>query len=111
MPALSPPDDPDFEPDPERVMAGAMAFANNACLVCHGMNAIGGGAAPDLRYSPVILSREGFRSVTRDGALKASGMPPSPRLSDMDLENIRHYLRMRARETTLTAQSPKSQGN
>ncbi len=96
MPVLTPPADPDFKPDPERVMAGAMVYANNACLVCHGMNAIGGGAAPDLRYSPVILRGDDFRAVVKGGALKLQGMPPSPQLADPALEELRHYLRMRA---------------
>ncbi len=96
MPAQVPPPDPDFKPEPERVMAGAMAFADNACLVCHGLNAIGGGAAPDLRFSPMILSADAFKAVVKDGLLKPRGMPPSPHLSDETLEQMRHYLRMRA---------------
>ena len=65
LPALVPPDDPDFTPDPERVKQGAMAFATNACLVCHGMNAIGGGSAPDLRYSPMIVDKDAFSQWSR----------------------------------------------
>ena len=108
MPELIPPADPDFLPDPDRVMAGAMAFANNACLVCHGMNAVGGGAAPDLRYSPIILNAEGFKSVTKDGALKPRGMPPSPQMTDAALEDIRHYLRMRAMQAPAEAAATKA---
>ncbi len=93
MPARVPPRDPDFTPEPGRVQAGAMAYANNACLVCHGMNAIGGGAAPDLRYSSMILSADAFRAVVREGSLKARGMTPSPTISDAELADIRHYLR------------------
>ncbi len=96
MPEQKPLPDPDFKPEPERVMAGAMAYANNACLVCHGMNAIGGGAAPDLRFSPMILSADAFRVVVKEGVLKPRGMPPSPHIADEVLEQMRHYLRMRA---------------
>lgn len=108
MPLFETPDrvtlsDPEFEADAERVVAGAMAFASHACLVCHGMNAIGGGAAPDLRYSPIILNAEAFRAVVVDGALKGRGMPPAPQLSDEELENMRHYLRMRAVEAPMEA--------
>ena len=103
MPERIAPHDPGFTPDPERVAAGAMAYATNACLVCHGMNAIGGGAAPDLRYSAMILNPGAFRSVVKDGALKPRGMPPSPAIADDALENIRHYLRARARETASAA--------
>lgn len=117
-PPLVPPADPGFKPEPARVLAGAMAFGTNACLVCHGMNAIGGGAAPDLRFSPVILDPEAFRAIVKDGALKPAGMPPSPQLSDQQLEDIRYYLRARAQQApaelaalkagTPAAGSPKS---
>ena len=79
-------------------MQGAMAFANNACLVCHGMNAIGGGAAPDLRYSPMIVDANAFRTVVKEGTLKLNGMPPSPQLNDEQVEQIRYYLRARAKQ-------------
>lgn len=105
MPALVAPADPDFSLDMERAKNGAMAFANNACLVCHGMNAIGGGAAPDLRYSPVIVDKTAFRAVVKEGALKLNGMPPSPHLSDEQLETIRYYLRARAKQTTMAGAS------
>ncbi|MCK9564092.1 MAG: PQQ-binding-like beta-propeller repeat protein, partial [Bacteroidales bacterium] len=105
---LTPPADPEFEPDMERVMTGAMAYATNACLVCHGMNAIGAGGAPDLRYSPMILSAEGFRAVVVDGALTSRGMPPSPQLSDEALEDIRHYLRLRAMQAPAEAAALKA---
>jgi quinohemoprotein ethanol dehydrogenase len=98
MPERVPPADPDFKPEPDKVQAGAMAYANNACLVCHGMDAIGGGAAPDLRYSSTILDPAAFKAVVREGVLKPRGMPPSPRISDDTLNDMRHYLRARARQ-------------
>ncbi len=104
IPDLVPLADPDFVPDPETIEAGAIGFGTNACLVCHGMNAIGGGAAPDLRYSPMILSRDAFNSVVKQGTLKARGMPPSPHLTDQLLEDIRHYLRFRAMQVRMEAQ-------
>jgi quinohemoprotein ethanol dehydrogenase len=106
LPARVPPPDPGFNPEPDRVAAGAMAYAGNACLVCHGMNAIGGGAAPDLRYSPTILDPAVFGAVVRDGALKLQGMPPSPTISPQALEDIRHYLRSRARESGMEFIAP-----
>ncbi|HEX7854810.1 MAG TPA: PQQ-dependent dehydrogenase, methanol/ethanol family [Sphingobium sp.] len=96
MPELVPLSISGFVPEPAKVMSGAMAFAGNACLVCHGMNAIGGGAAPDLRYSPAILDKDTFKSIVKGGALKPNGMPPSPQISDEMLEQIRYYLRTRA---------------
>ena len=75
-----------------------MDFAGGACLVCHGMNAVGGGAAPHLRYSPVIVNADVFKSVVQGGALKLKGMPPFPQLADAQLELIRDYLRCRAQQ-------------
>jgi quinohemoprotein ethanol dehydrogenase len=73
-----------------------MMFGMKACLVCHGWNAVAGGSAPDLRYSPVITDAATFRAVVRDGALKLNGMPPFPTLTDKELETIRFFLRARA---------------
>jgi quinohemoprotein ethanol dehydrogenase len=108
MSELTPLADPDFKPEKDKVMAGAMLFANSACLVCHGMNAIGGGAAPDLRYSPIILNADAFKSVVKEGVLKSRGMPPASRLSDAELEDLRHYLRMRAMQAPGEAAALKS---
>jgi len=105
VPDRVPVQDPDFVPVKETVMAGAIDFHSNACMVCHGTNAIGGGAAPDLRYSPMILNAEGFKAVVHDGALKSRGMPPAAQLSDQQLDNIRHYLRMRAMQAPAEAKA------
>jgi quinohemoprotein ethanol dehydrogenase len=98
-PALVTPKDPDFQLVPDQVTAGAMAYAMGACLVCHGMNAIGGGAAPDLRYSPLIVNAQAFKAVVKDGALKLNGMPAAAQLSDEQTESIRYYLRAVAQQT------------
>jgi quinohemoprotein ethanol dehydrogenase len=90
-------DDPGFALDPARVRAGEALFYH--CGVCHGMGAISGGVAPDLRASPVVLSSEAFDSVVRGGALLERGMPEFPDLTPSQLEDLRHYLRARARET------------
>ncbi len=95
-PPLEPPADPDFKPDPALAAKGAMVFGGNACLVCHGMNAIGGGAAPDLRFSPIITDAAAFHAVVKEGALRANAMPSFERISDADLELLRYYLRFRA---------------
>jgi quinohemoprotein ethanol dehydrogenase len=114
-PARVPPADPDFKPDPDRIKAGAMAFAGGSCLVCHGMNAVGGGAAPDLRYSAVIVSADAFKAIVQGGALKLNGMPPFSQLPDDQLELIRDYLRFRAQqapadEAALKAGQPPETG-
>ena len=98
MPELTPPADPDFKPDLARAQAGAMLFGTRACLVCHGWNAVGGGAAPDLRYSPTITDATVFRQIVKDGALKPNGMPPFSNLTEQELETIRFFLRTRAQQ-------------
>lgn len=58
-----------------------------------------GGAAPDLRKSPVPLDADAFRAVLHDGALMQRGMGRFANLTDEELEGLRHYIRQRARET------------
>jgi quinohemoprotein ethanol dehydrogenase len=108
LPPLTPPADPDFKPDQARIMQGAMAFASGSCIVCHGMNAIGGGAAPDLRYSPTIVDPAAFRAIVKDGALKPAGMPQFAHLSDEQLEDMRYYLRARAQQAPAEAAALKA---
>ena len=38
-----------------------MGFATNACLVCHGMNAIGGGAGAGSALLADHLDKDAFR--------------------------------------------------
>jgi quinohemoprotein ethanol dehydrogenase len=96
MPERSPPPDPGFKPDPERAMAGYMVYGQQTCVICHGWEAIAGGAAPDLRYSPTIVDADAFRRIVKEGALRANGMPDFPALSDKELEDMRFWLRSRA---------------
>ena len=58
-----------------------------------------GGAAPDLRKSPVALDPEGFNAVLREGALMERGMGKFANLTDAEVEGLRHFIRQRARET------------
>ncbi len=90
--------DPDFKPDAARMSRGAGAFAAN-CILCHGINVVAAGAAPDLRYSPAVTAMENFASVVRDGALLARGMPRFDELTADQTEDIRFYVRARARES------------
>jgi quinohemoprotein ethanol dehydrogenase len=98
VPEQVPPADPTFTLNVVKAQQGQMDFGNNACLVCHGWNAVGGGAAPDLRYSPLITDPTAFKAVVKDGALKLNGMPPFPTISDQTLESIRYFVRARAQQ-------------
>lgn len=105
MPPLTPPADPGFKLDPAKAQAGAMLFGTRSCLVCHGWNAVAGGAAPDLRYSPVITDPATFRTIVKEGGLKMNGMPPFPQITDQELETIRFFLRTRAQQAPAEARA------
>jgi quinohemoprotein ethanol dehydrogenase len=101
------PADAGFTPDPKIAERGAILYGITGCLACHGYNAVGGGAAPDLRYSPLITDRQAFAMVL-GGALRANGMPPYPDMSPTDVEAIRHYLRARSRQVPAEAAQRKA---
>ena len=94
-PPLIAPQDADYKPTPEIEKKGAGLYARNTCLVCHGPNAVGGGAAPDLRISSYPKSKEAFTAILHDGMLVSRGMPGYEEMSADDIEAIRQYLRSR----------------
>ena len=95
---LEPVSDPGFAAKPEAERRGFALYAQT-CIMCHGRDVSAlGGAAPDLRASPAIVSDEAFLSIVRDGTLRQQGMPPFRDLSDSMIEDIRQYVRMKARE-------------
>ncbi|MFM7067226.1 MAG: c-type cytochrome, partial [Gammaproteobacteria bacterium] len=93
-----PVDDPQFPMDVTAARRGESLYARR-CNACHGLAAVAGGFAPDLRASPVGLSAAGFAAVVREGALELAGMPKFGELSAEEVEDLRHYLRRRARES------------
>lgn len=98
--------DPDFRADPPSVARGAMVFGMN-CVFCHGIDAVAGGAAPDLRASSVILDDEALASVLRDGALVPAGMPRFEEFGDQARADLRQYLRSQAADWRRTKAAPK----
>lgn len=95
--ALKPIIDAEFALDSGKVARGNSVYGAQ-CVICHGIGAVAGGYAPDLRASPIPLAAEGFSSIVREGALKHRGMPGFSELTDADLEAMRHYIRKRARD-------------
>lgn len=93
---LEPVEDPDYVPDDGNLL-GLEQYARR-CAVCHGVDAVAAGHAPDLRASAMILSAEGFAAVVRDGEFVPRGMPRFEELSGAELEAMRQYLRTRAAE-------------
>ena len=86
-------------PDARLVEEGAKIYALH-CTQCHGLDAVSGGAGPDLRFSPMIRSKEGFDSLVRGGSLVSLGMPKFADLSAPDSEAIRNFLLCQAKSCT-----------
>ena len=86
--------DPDSRPDAASATRGAAEF--NRCQTCHGLGAIAGGTAPDLRSSAIPPSLEAFDAVVRQGALVPAGMPRFEELTDRQIGDLRHYIRTQA---------------
>jgi len=73
-------------------VAGSVTFGAY-CSFCHGPVAMSAGPIPDLRYSPMILTQEGFQSIVHGGALLSRGMPGfSADMTVEQVESIRAYL-------------------
>lgn len=110
LPASPPPTqtvvlkDPSFVVDATLAEKGKPIYAKN-CVICHGIAAVAGGAAPDLRASVVPLAGPAFKAIVQGGALESRGMPKFAELSDEELDAMRHYIRERADyEPTLWSQ-------
>ena len=86
---------PDFHVDVALADKGKVIYAKN-CIICHGTAVIAGGAAPDLRASPIPLQADAFNAIVRGGALQARGMPIFDELDDEQLDGLRNYIRQQA---------------
>ena len=97
-------DDPTIRIDEADVAPGQALFVAN-CALCHGYNVIsGGGTAPDLRESHVVLHLEALKGVLKEGALLPRGMPRFDNLSDRQITQIHAYIRARSRASLGTRQ-------
>jgi quinohemoprotein ethanol dehydrogenase len=92
--------DPSFVIDADKAKRGG-AIYNSSCVICHGSGMAAGGAAPDLRKSAIPLDADAFKSVVHDGMLMPRGMSSFANLSPEDLDGLRHYIRLRAKETSV----------
>lgn len=92
--------DKGFPIDEKKAESGAGLFATHVCISCHGVGAVAGIKAPDLRESEAATSgnEDVFKSIVRDGALLENGMPKYPTLTDEEIEAIRHYIRKQAHD-------------
>jgi quinohemoprotein ethanol dehydrogenase len=107
LPATPPPTkfepvaDTDFHDDAVSAKRGEKTYALY-CAVCHGVAAIAGGHAPDLRSSVVPLTDESFKSIVQDGALLRNGMPRFEEFTDSERNNLRQFIRSQAQAVTKT---------
>ncbi len=103
MPSSPPPffaralDVPEFEVD-EKLAKHGLGVYGQTCFLCHGGGAISGGYAPDLRASPLTLSREAFVDVVKNGARQSAGLPRFTYFTDRDIDGLLHYVRQQARK-------------
>jgi len=110
-PAIEPeplvaPHDPSFVADPARAARGRAMF-NGVCLMCHGVDAVAGGAAPDLRISATLRDRALYDQIVMDGVLVEQGMPAfAGALPPAMVEDMRFYLRTRAQELPPATRDP-----
>ncbi len=89
-------DDAAFVIDPAKAAAGAELYAQR-CIICHGPAVKSGGAAPDLRKSPMPLDIDSLTAVLHDGALVPNGMPQFPEFTPAQIGTLQHYIRQQAR--------------
>ncbi|MCC2658254.1 MAG: PQQ-dependent dehydrogenase, methanol/ethanol family [Panacagrimonas sp.] len=88
--------------DAKTLAKGEQLFGNN-CSYCHGLNAVGGGIIPDLRYL-TPEKHEMFAGIVA-GAKADRGMPSfAGRLMPEDIEAIRQYVIKQSQ--TLKSQLP-----
>jgi len=92
---VKPLEGPEWQLDLDAAEKGKLIYQK--CVICHGVSAVAGGYAPDLRASTIPLSTPAFNAIVRDGALVARGMPQFGELSDEELLALQHYIRERAR--------------
>ncbi len=92
---------------PDEIKEGNRLYGYH-CIVCHGMDAVSGGAVPDLRYASKE-THERFEDIVLGGALRTNGMPPFARqLSSEDVRLIQKFVlaKATAAQRDATAASP-----
>jgi quinohemoprotein ethanol dehydrogenase len=100
LPAV-PPAQPKAAPPPAfgdaNVLGLGKALYQGYCGVCHGEGAVAGGVLPDLRWSPLLASADGFKKPLLEGTRTKRGMPNFSQVLTPDFaEAIRAYVITRA---------------
>jgi quinohemoprotein ethanol dehydrogenase len=111
-PAPPPPPPLVLDPPPsigtkETIEAGRQKFVSN-CAMCHEPPAANRSVFPDLRYSPMLNTAEGFSAVVLEGLLQANGMASfKDRLTPAEAESVRAYLIERAHQAKASPTPPR----
>jgi quinohemoprotein ethanol dehydrogenase len=102
-PAPPPPPPLVLDPPPSTasaatIEAGHQKFQSH-CAMCHETQYANRGVFPDLRYSPMINTPEGFSAVVLEGLLQANGMASfRDKLTADEAQSIRAYVIERANQ-------------
>ena len=84
---------PPTEPTPAPMVAQGQLKYRTYCIWCHGVDAIGAGVIPDLRYSGLLGDSKAFKGVVLGGERKSNGMVSFANvLTDKDADAVRAYL-------------------
>lgn len=89
---LKPVEDPGFV-EPAEINIGGLITYGRRCAICHGVDVIAAGQAPDLRTSKIPQSMESFSAIVRGGALVERGMPRFEELTDAEMADLQEYVR------------------
>ena len=82
----------------DTIEAGRQKFQGH-CAMCHETQYANRAVFPDLRYSPMINTPEGFSAVVLEGLLQANGMASfKERLTAEEAQSIRAYIIERANQ-------------
>ncbi|WP_022957338.1 PQQ-dependent dehydrogenase, methanol/ethanol family [Spongiibacter tropicus] len=87
---------PDFKIDEEKAALGRATYYST-CYVCHGVEVLAGGAAPDLLRSGITTDKNILASVLIEGAMVPAGMPQFEDMTMEEVEGLVHFIRKVAR--------------
>lgn len=94
--AVALPELPDLTGDAKTIARGADVFGDS-CAYCHGLNVVGGGLVPDLRY--LTPEKHAIFAGIVAGAKADRGMPSfAGRLGNEDVEAVHQYVIKRAHD-------------
>jgi len=88
-------EDPNYRADDRTAAVGEDLYVQH-CATCHGYSVVSGTHAPDLRRSAIPLSTDAFDGVVRKGGFVSNGMPAFAEFTNVQLYELRQYIRMEA---------------